>query len=92
MLFRSWALPDARLHSILERLAIAKYWRDHFKALDQAVREDPALLAVSDMAEYKQIERYASEVGEIMVLIADTLLPRNEDADFEPFLQRSLDS
>ncbi|MBC7729125.1 MAG: TIR domain-containing protein, partial [Microbacteriaceae bacterium] len=85
-----WALPDARLHSIIERLAIAKHWRDHFKTLDQLVREDPALLAVSDMAQYKNIERYASEVGEMLALIADTLLPRNEDADFEPFLQRSL--
>ena len=85
-----WALPDARLHSILERLAIAKHWRDYFKALDQAVRKDPALLGESDMAKYKQIERYASEVGEMLALIADTLLPRNEDADFEPFLQRSL--
>ena len=86
-----WALPDARLHSILERLEIAKHWRDSFDTLDQAVRKHgPALLGESDMAKYKQTERYASEVGDMMALIADTLLPRNEDADFEPFLQRSL--
>ena len=85
-----WALPDARVHTVLDRLAVARHWRDSFNALDQVVRQEgPVLLGVSDMVKYKHMERYATEVGEMLTLIADTLLPRNDDTDFEAFLQRA---
>ncbi len=86
-----WAMPDARIHSILDRLAIASHWRETFSQLDAAVRSHgPALLGEADMVKFKHIERYAAEVGDMLALIADTLLPRNADTDFEPFLQRCL--
>ena len=85
-----WALPDARVHTVLDRLAVARHWRDSFNALDQVVRQEgPVLLGVSDMVKYKHMERYATEVGEMLTLIADTLLPRNDDTEFEAFLQRA---
>lgn len=86
-----WALPDARIHNIRDRLAVAVHWRDSFAELDRIVRQEgPTLLGESDMVKYKQMERYAAEVGNMLTLIADTLLPRNDETDFEPFLQRVL--
>jgi hypothetical protein len=62
-----------------ERLECAVYWREEFGKLDALVREHPSLLSVADYGRYRLMQDFAYRVGDMLALIADTLLPK----DFE---------
>ena len=77
---RVYRLPDAKMMSPLERLEYAVYWDDEFTKLDKVVRkESPSLLGKADFNRYRLMQDFTHFVGDMLVLIADTLLPR----DFE---------
>ena len=56
--------------------AMRKYWKDQFRELDAAVREDPSLYGKADSERYRLMQEFAHHVGDILALIADTLMPR----------------
>ena len=73
--------------SPIERLRCAKYWKDQFRELDAAVREDPSLLGKADSERYRLMQEFAHHVGDILALIADTLLPK----DFDELMKHGID-
>ncbi|MDZ4289669.1 MAG: toll/interleukin-1 receptor domain-containing protein [Prosthecobacter sp.] len=75
---RVFRLPDAAMMTPIDRARCARYWQDQFKELDQLVRcEGAHLLGVSDFKRYKLMKDFANRVGDILAIIADTLLPRD---------------
>jgi internalin A len=74
---RVFRLPDAKMMTASERVRCAKYWDRQFKSLDTKLRKDgPALLGQSDFTRYKLMQEFASHVGDMLGLIADTRLPK----------------
>jgi internalin A len=77
---RVYRLPDAQMVTVDQRLRCASHWDKQFTELDKTVRKERAyLLGESDFKRYKLMRDFAHHVGEMLALIADTLLP----ADFE---------
>jgi internalin A len=75
---RVFRLPDAKVSSPLERARCAKYWKEQFTELDTLVREHGAdLLGEADFKRYKLMQDFAHRVGDMLALIADTLLPKD---------------
>ena len=81
---RLYVLPDAKIFSIPDRVAIAKHWRKEHDDL----APDAAFLAERDFKAFRRMQDFATQVGDILALFADTLLPRA----FEDFLKFGLDS
>ncbi|MCX6848316.1 MAG: hypothetical protein NTY98_05305 [Verrucomicrobia bacterium] len=66
--------------SPLERVQCAVHWKQQFDALNALVKEHGAdFLAVSDFQQYKLMQDFAHRVGDILEVIADTLLPKDFD-------------
>jgi internalin A len=80
---RLYALPDAKIFSIADRVAIAMHWR---KQHDDLV-PDAAYLSERDFKAFRLMQDFAHHVGDILVLFADTLLPRA----FEDFVKYGFD-
>ena len=78
---RVYRQPDAKMMTPAERLRCAKYWDRQFTKLTTLLREDPALMGTMDFTRYRLMKEFACHVGDMLALIADTLLPR----DFEEF-------
>jgi internalin A len=77
---RVFRLPDAAMMTPLERARCAKYWKNEFNELDAIMREDgPDLLGEADFKRYRLTKEIALYIGDVLALVADTLLPR----DFE---------
>jgi internalin A len=77
---RVFRLPDAAMMTPVERARCAKFWKDQFIELDQFVRAEGAdLLGQADFGRYKLMQDFAHRIGDILSLIADTLLPRDFD-------------
>ena len=84
---RVYRLPDAKMMGPLERARCAKYWKEQFGELDAFVREEGAdLLGTEDFKRYKLMQDFAHHVGDVLALIADTLLP----ADFDQLVKYGL--
>jgi internalin A len=81
---RVFRLPDAAIATPLEWMRCAIYWDEQFRELDSLVRKKGAhLLGEAGFKRYRLMQDFAHHVGDMLALIADTLLPR----DFEE-LQR----
>jgi internalin A len=77
---RVFRLPDAAMLRPLERAQCAVYWKKEFEALNTLVKEHGAdILGASDFQQYKLMQDFAHRVGDILALIADTLLPKDFD-------------
>jgi Leucine-rich repeat (LRR) protein len=77
---RVYHLPSAKMMTPLERLECAAYWDDELQKLDEVVRKrGPGLLAGADLERYKRMREFVHHVGDMLALIADTLLPRDFD-------------
>jgi len=76
---RVYRMSDAAMMSPIERWRCAKYWRDQFNELDALVHEDPSLLGKADFERYRLMQEFAHHVGDVLALIADTLLPKDFD-------------
>jgi internalin A len=77
---RVFRLPDAAMMSPLERAQCAVHWKQQFDALNALVKEHGAdILGESDFQRYKLMQDFAHRVGDILALIADTLLPKDFD-------------
>ena len=51
------------------------------------MREDPSLLGKADSERYRLMQEFAHHVGDILALIADTLLPK----DFDELIKHGFD-
>ena len=76
---RVYRTTDAAMLRPIERVGYAKYWRDQFRELDAVVHEDPSLLGKADFERFRLIQEFAHHVGDILALIADTLMPKDLD-------------
>jgi internalin A len=77
---RVFRLPDAAMSSPYERALRAKFWKDENEKLDRILREHGAdLLGQADFRRYKLSLQFARDVGDMLALIADTLVPRDFD-------------
>ena len=75
---RVFRLADAKMMTPLERAQCAVFWKEQFNELDALVKEHGAnLLGESDFQKYKLMQDFAHRVGDILALIADTLLPKD---------------
>jgi internalin A len=75
---RVYKLPDTKIFTPLDRVRCAKFWREQFRELDAIVSGgDADLLGEADFRRYKQMSDFASHIGDMLALIADTLLPKD---------------
>ncbi len=80
---RVFALSDARIKTIPDRMAYAAHWTAEFEKLDAAVRHfGPKHLSVKDAATYLKIGQFADAVRDILTVIADRVQPRSFDDFF----------
>jgi internalin A len=77
---RVFRLPCAQMATPLQRARYAVFWKQEFTELDTVVREHgPSLLGKADFEHYRLMQQFAHHVGDILALIADTLLPKDFD-------------
>jgi internalin A len=73
---RVYRLPDAAMMKVLERGRWGKYWKDQLKDITDLGLDN---LGKEDFGEYKLMLDFANHVGDILRVIADTLLPEDFD-------------
>nr|WP_277624180.1 leucine-rich repeat domain-containing protein [Undibacterium sp. TS12] len=84
---RVYRLPDADIFSPHARLRWAAHWKKEFTSIDQFIKEHGAdLLGAEDFKNYKRMQDFYSHIGDILSLVADTLLPNN----FEELVKHGL--
>ena len=78
---RVFRLPDAEIKAPLSRARHALYWKQQFSELDTLVRKHRATLLgeAEDFKSYRMMQHFAYNVGDVLALIADTLLPSDFD-------------
>jgi len=72
---RLFTTPDAKIFTPVDRAKVGKFWQDKYE------EEKPLLdyMADADRLAHNQLKRFYTHVPDILVLIADTLQPRNLD-------------
>jgi internalin A len=81
-------LPDATIFTPLDRLKYAAYWHEKRKEVEAMMKAyDITLLGTRDFNELKMMQKFSSEVGDILAAIADRVLPRT----YEQFEAYALD-
>ncbi len=77
-----YRLKDAKMMTTTQRLSCAEYWNKEFTRLDARVRRiGTHRLGEVDFKRYKLMNDFASHVGDMLALIADSLIP----GSFEEF-------
>jgi internalin A len=85
---RVFRLPCAQISTPLQRARYAVFWKQEFTELDSFVREHgPNLLGEADFKRYRLMQDFAHRVGDMLALIADTLLPK----DFDELIKHGFD-
>ncbi len=87
---RVYRHDDANMLTIADRIRWAEYWETQFEEIDTLVRDNPkrlAKMAEKDVLAWRNMMKYADNVGDILQTIADTLLPR----DFTEFVEHGFD-
>jgi internalin A len=75
---RVYRLKDAQMMTPSLRMSRANYWVREFKKLDARVSQHGAeLLGESDHKRYRFMKELAHNIGDMLALIADTLLARD---------------
>ena len=81
-----FTLPCANILTIIDRTQYAIHWQNEFKKIDDLVQAHGyGILANQDYESYRLMKKFAHHIPEILVLFADTLLPRNFDELVEYF-------
>jgi internalin A len=70
------ALEDAKIDGWRDRAAHAKYWKREYQDMEANTQD----LGVEDFRRYRMVQRWHSDIGDILVFIADKLSPRGFDA------------
>jgi internalin A len=77
---RVYALPDAKIWKLTDRLDYAEYWKNQYAEVDEKVRKlGQAALAGRDLERFKLMGEFALRVGDLLAAIADHLQPRSFD-------------
>jgi internalin A len=83
-------LPDAKISRAVDRVKYAAYWREQRREIEEEIKpygSDMTLLGEKDFKEYRMMQKFSNEVGDILAAIADRLLPRT----YEQFEAYALD-
>ncbi len=85
---RVFALRDAKVWTVDDRLDVADYWADRAAELRRrSIRPDLTRAGDEDLKHVRQVEKIAQSVGDILHLFADPLQPK----DFAEFLKCGFD-
>ncbi|MBC3910934.1 leucine-rich repeat domain-containing protein [Undibacterium umbellatum] len=75
---RVYRMPDADIFSIDKRLEYASYWKTKYNKLDQSFQTgDADIIGVQGHIIYSRMRDFYSNIGDILTLVADTLLPNS---------------
>ena len=73
---RVYALPDAAIFGIKQRLQYAILWKQRFEEIDALTREHGAdMLGPKDFGEFRLMKRFYLDVSEVLSTIAGIVLP-----------------
>jgi len=77
---RVYTLPCANIWTLADRLDHAEYWRCQYDAVEARVKNG-ALRSLGELGyrDFKRMERFYTNVGDILTIVADTLQPRSFD-------------
>lgn len=82
---RVYVLECARIATISERASYAAYWRNEYERVEEAIRKFGSdIVGARGMPLHRDSQRYATEIADILTLIADVVRPES----FETFLER----
>lgn len=85
---RVYALECAKIFTPSDRARYAIHWKQQHDALHAIIKEHGAdILGEADFNKFKLMQDFAHRVGDILALVADTLLPRS----FEDLARYGLD-
>jgi hypothetical protein len=74
---RVYALPDAAIFGVRQRLEYAISWKQRFEEIDELTRQHGAdLLGPRDFNEFRLMKQFYLNVSEVLATIADLVLPR----------------
>jgi internalin A len=75
---RAIALPDATIFKALDRGKWAAHWKQEYEALDSLTKtHGGTILGVNDHRELMHMQRFYSQVPDILYEIANVVLPRS---------------
>ena len=72
-------LPEVKIAEFLDRVPYLKYWGAKAKAYEDLMRDPDVRPGESSVKEYRLVRDFANHVDEILVFIADVLMPRRTD-------------
>lgn len=79
-----YKMKDVEISSAKARATIAAYWKGQFAELDNLVKQHGAdILGVRDFENYKRMQGFVHEIGDILHAIEDVLRP----ADFDELVK-----
>ncbi len=75
---RVYALPDAAIFGIKQRLQYAILWKQRFEEVEAEIRQHGAvILGPKDFNEFRLMKQFYLNVSEVLATIADIVLPRS---------------
>ncbi|MCW2284841.1 internalin A [Rhodoblastus acidophilus] len=85
---RLFVLDDAKIWSLKDRLAHAKYWRAESQELGEELKTSgPDLLSKNDYEAYRRMGEFATQIGDILEAFASRVQVKN----FDEFLRWGFD-
>ncbi|MCW2307619.1 leucine-rich repeat domain-containing protein, partial [Rhodobium gokarnense] len=75
---RVYRLPCANIFTAADRLRWGAHWQQQYDELDSLAKEvGHQLMSEKDFNHYRRMQRFASDIGEILTAVADVVLPAN---------------
>lgn len=77
---KAFAMKDAKIYDLLDRLEYATYWKDKFEKVKTVIDQHGAtVLGEKGYQEFERIQEFYLHVNSMLTEVADTLNPQNID-------------
>lgn len=76
-------LPEVRIGNLRDRMPYMKHWAAEAKSLEEMVRDPDVRPSQESWAEVRLVREFAHHVDDILVFLADVLMPRQLEAHLD---------
>ena len=89
---RPFTMPDTKIFRPADRIRWASHWKKEFEELEALVKENGLVgIGETDLRNWKRMQKFYLEVGEMLGQIADTLQAQEFDRFAAAAVQEVID-